>query len=220
MDTFFQQFINGLSLGAIYALIALGYTMVYGVLRLINFAHEGPNDGHEPGQYDRFSTVLLEKCVGAFHVVAVQQANRGAGSIRCPKDSWANDSSCSEIDGVPCEGGERQQAKGDGRVEHSGCGERSHSKEQGVAGQERRDDKACFRKHYRKDNSVDPGAVSGYQIAQMLVAVENKIDERGHYFLAGPATSFTMNSVSPGLMMRVCLSQVSAKDANETKDRR
>jgi len=39
MDTFFQQVINGLSLGAIYALIALGYTMVYGVLKLINFAH-------------------------------------------------------------------------------------------------------------------------------------------------------------------------------------
>ncbi len=35
----FQQFVNGLQLGAIYALIALGYTMVYGVLRLINFAH-------------------------------------------------------------------------------------------------------------------------------------------------------------------------------------
>lgn len=34
-----QQLINGLSLGAIYALIALGYTMVYGVLRFINFAH-------------------------------------------------------------------------------------------------------------------------------------------------------------------------------------
>ena len=39
MDTFLQQFINGLTLGAIYALVALGYTMVYGVLRLINFAH-------------------------------------------------------------------------------------------------------------------------------------------------------------------------------------
>src|SRR6186997_1209063 len=39
MDEFLQQIINGLSLGAIYALIALGYTMVYGVLRLINFAH-------------------------------------------------------------------------------------------------------------------------------------------------------------------------------------
>ncbi len=34
-----QQSINGLQLGAVYALIALGYTMVYGVLRLINFAH-------------------------------------------------------------------------------------------------------------------------------------------------------------------------------------
>src|SRR5256714_13129518 len=36
---FSQQVINGLSLGAFYALIALGYTMVYGVLRFINFAH-------------------------------------------------------------------------------------------------------------------------------------------------------------------------------------
>ncbi len=37
--TFFQQLINGLSLGSIYALIALGYTMVYGIVKLINFAH-------------------------------------------------------------------------------------------------------------------------------------------------------------------------------------
>jgi branched-chain amino acid transport system permease protein len=39
MQQFLQQLINGLSNGAIYALIAVGYTMVYGVLRLINFAH-------------------------------------------------------------------------------------------------------------------------------------------------------------------------------------
>ena len=39
MDVFWQQTINGLTVGGIYALIALGYTMVYGVLRLINFAH-------------------------------------------------------------------------------------------------------------------------------------------------------------------------------------
>lgn len=39
MTEFLQQLINGLSLGSIYALIALGYTMVYGVLRFINFAH-------------------------------------------------------------------------------------------------------------------------------------------------------------------------------------
>ena len=36
---FIQQLINGLSLGSIYALIALGYTMVYGIVKLINFAH-------------------------------------------------------------------------------------------------------------------------------------------------------------------------------------
>jgi branched-chain amino acid transport system permease protein len=39
LSEFLQQLLNGLSLGAIYALIALGYTMVYGVLRFINFAH-------------------------------------------------------------------------------------------------------------------------------------------------------------------------------------
>ena len=39
MLEFLQQLINGLSLGAIYALIALGYTMVYGIIMLINFAH-------------------------------------------------------------------------------------------------------------------------------------------------------------------------------------
>ena len=39
MIEFLQQLINGLALGSIYALIALGYTMVYGVLRFINFAH-------------------------------------------------------------------------------------------------------------------------------------------------------------------------------------
>ena len=39
MDTFIQQIVNGLVLGSMYALVALGYTMVYGVLNLINFAH-------------------------------------------------------------------------------------------------------------------------------------------------------------------------------------
>jgi len=39
VDTFSNQLINGLSLGSIYALIALGYTMVYGIVKLINFAH-------------------------------------------------------------------------------------------------------------------------------------------------------------------------------------
>ena len=36
---FFQQLLNGLNQGAIYALIALGYTMVYGIAKMLNFAH-------------------------------------------------------------------------------------------------------------------------------------------------------------------------------------
>jgi len=39
LDIFLQQLINGLVLGSVYALVALGYTMVYGILELINFAH-------------------------------------------------------------------------------------------------------------------------------------------------------------------------------------
>ena len=39
MDQFLQQLVNGLSLGALYGLIAIGYTMVYGIIQLINFAH-------------------------------------------------------------------------------------------------------------------------------------------------------------------------------------
>jgi branched-chain amino acid transport system permease protein len=39
VDVFIQQIINGLTLGAVYAIVALGYTMVYGIIQLINFAH-------------------------------------------------------------------------------------------------------------------------------------------------------------------------------------
>ena len=56
MSEFLQQLLNGVSLGAIYALIALGYTMVYGVLRFINFAHSdvfmvGAFVGYYAGQH-------------------------------------------------------------------------------------------------------------------------------------------------------------------------
>ncbi|MBL8690733.1 MAG: branched-chain amino acid ABC transporter permease LivH, partial [Rhodospirillaceae bacterium] len=39
MEYFLQQLINGVTLGAIYGLIAIGYTMVYGIVGMINFAH-------------------------------------------------------------------------------------------------------------------------------------------------------------------------------------
>ncbi|HWR41149.1 MAG TPA: branched-chain amino acid ABC transporter permease [Patescibacteria group bacterium] len=55
---FVQQLINGISLGSIYALIALGYTMVYGIIRLINFAH---GDIYMLGGYAGFFAITVFK---------------------------------------------------------------------------------------------------------------------------------------------------------------
>jgi len=53
---FLQQFINGVSLGSLYGLVAIGYTMVYGILRLINFAH---------------GDVLMVGCYFAFYAILI-----------------------------------------------------------------------------------------------------------------------------------------------------
>lgn len=55
---FLQQMINGISLGSIYALIALGYTMVYGIIKLINFAH---GDIYMIGAYAGFVAITVLK---------------------------------------------------------------------------------------------------------------------------------------------------------------
>ena len=65
MVLFFNQLINGLGIGAIYALIALGYTMVYGIVKLINFAH---GDIMMVGSY---AAVLLMVNVGVPFPVAL-----------------------------------------------------------------------------------------------------------------------------------------------------
>lgn len=58
MTQFLQQIVNGLSLGSIYALIALGYTMVYGIIKLINFAH---GDMYMLGAYFGFIAITILK---------------------------------------------------------------------------------------------------------------------------------------------------------------
>jgi branched-chain amino acid transport system permease protein len=71
MDFFLQQLTNGLAVGSIYALIALGYTMVYGVLKLINFAH---GDLFSIGAYlglTLLTTFGLARYVGPLGVVIV-----------------------------------------------------------------------------------------------------------------------------------------------------
>ena len=56
MHQLVQQLINGVSLGSIYALIALGYTMIYGIIKLINFAH---GDVYMVGAYIGFAAVTI-----------------------------------------------------------------------------------------------------------------------------------------------------------------
>ena len=70
MTVFFQQLINGLSLGSIYALIALGYTMVYGIIKLINFAH---GDIYMLGAYFGFLAITYFH-VGFFPAILISMA--------------------------------------------------------------------------------------------------------------------------------------------------
>lgn len=58
MDYLLQQLLNGIQLGTVYALIALGYTMVYGIIRLINFAHA---DIFMVGVYTSFFTATWKR---------------------------------------------------------------------------------------------------------------------------------------------------------------
>lgn len=67
MDSiFFQQLINGLSMGSIYALIAVGYSMVYGILNMINFAH---GEIYMLGAYMIYTSLLLR--VGIFGSILI-----------------------------------------------------------------------------------------------------------------------------------------------------
>jgi branched-chain amino acid transport system permease protein len=67
VDQLAQQLINGLSLGSIYALIALGYTMVYGIIQLINFAH---GDVYMVGAYVGFASMSIFR-LGVFESLAL-----------------------------------------------------------------------------------------------------------------------------------------------------
>ena len=79
MTEILQQLINGLALGAIYALIALGYTMVYGVLRFINFAH---GDVFMLGAFAGYYLAPLVESVSARAVHVGGRAGAGAGHGR------------------------------------------------------------------------------------------------------------------------------------------
>lgn len=78
---FIQQIINGISLGSIYALIALGYTMVYGIMRLINFTH---GDIYMLGAYVGFS-VTTQLHMGFFPALICAMAVIGITGVLIEK---------------------------------------------------------------------------------------------------------------------------------------
>ena len=67
-EFFLQQMVNGLAIGSIYALIALGYTMVYGIIQLINFAH---------GEIFMVGAYLGLTVIGAFGLSAAGPGSAG-----------------------------------------------------------------------------------------------------------------------------------------------
>ena len=68
MHAFLDQLVNGISLGGIYALIALGYTMVYGIIELINFAH---GDVYTLGSFFALAILTALGVSGEVHGVAL-----------------------------------------------------------------------------------------------------------------------------------------------------
>ena len=64
LDLFLQQLVNGLTLGSLFALVAIGYTMVYGILRLINFAH---GDIFMIAMYIAFFSITKKYCCQILH---------------------------------------------------------------------------------------------------------------------------------------------------------
>lgn len=92
MQEFLQQLVNGLSLGSIYALIAVGYTMVYGVLQLINFAH---------GDIFMVGAVLTVIVAGWFGFIA-HDYTTAPWLQHHPVGSWLGFAMCSVIAVVAC----------------------------------------------------------------------------------------------------------------------
>ena len=78
MHQFVQQLINGVSLGSIYALIALGYTMIYGILKLINFAH---GDVYMLGAYIGFFCTSMLKLSFLPSIIVAMVGTALAGMI-------------------------------------------------------------------------------------------------------------------------------------------
>lgn len=84
LEQFMQQIVNGISLGSIYALIALGYTMVYGIIKLINFAH---GDIYMIGAYVGYAAITFTH-LGFFPAMVIAMVACGALGVITEKVAY------------------------------------------------------------------------------------------------------------------------------------
>ena len=88
MDAFAQQLVNGLTLGSLYALIAVGYTVVYGIVQLINFAH---GEIFMIGAFGALSTWLIffaSRSGSCFFELVTPRCMTNRQSPYAPRRSW------------------------------------------------------------------------------------------------------------------------------------
>ncbi len=93
MEYFTQQLINGLTLGSIYGLIAIGYTMVYGIIGMVNFAH---GDVYMIGAFQAMIMLLICGALGITWVPLQLGADADRGGDASPRP-MAGRSSASPI---------------------------------------------------------------------------------------------------------------------------
>src|SRR5258705_13085164 len=87
MEIFVQQFINGITLGSIYGLIAIGYTMVFGIIGMVNFAH---GDVFMVSSFiGLVALLLLTTWIGIGSVALALVIGRIVPRVPTPRVNWA-----------------------------------------------------------------------------------------------------------------------------------
>ena len=90
MEVFVQQLINGITLGSIYGLIAIGYTMVFGIIGMVNFAH---GDVFMVSAFIALITFLILTDLARHHLGAARALHRARGRRwRSPRSSTGRSS--------------------------------------------------------------------------------------------------------------------------------
>jgi hypothetical protein len=139
--------------------------------------HEGAHHGHEAGDDDGLGSVLFHEGMGAIQVFPLQEA-----AALEPEHPGAQEAADPVIDVVAAQGRHDQGARQDHRVHAARRRHRARHEQQGIAGQEGRDDEPGLHEDDGEQDGVDPDAIALHQQGQMLVQMQDDVDELGQQF--------------------------------------